>query len=348
MTDEFLRDIEQNGVDKARAESHDAWQTYVVDFDSVSRSFYTPFVYGSSNNRILENGVRQRILVNSSGRTNDNTFAIGLDVNNMVYVGGSINITSLVFNERFEYSETDDMNRVPSFDRYALSRDLRQTGRGVNLRTGIIVTPNKKIRLGVSYHFPTSWTVNELYSSYTNSHFSTSAGNKSYTSPSSGNGDYSNSYSIITPGRAIVGASVVLFKSLIVATDYEYCRFNRASFTSSDDWVSVENTIIGQELRAAGALKCGAELRVGPLRLRGGSAFYQNPYTRYDNTLKNCQSIYSGGVGIKSKSTTFDVSMSRSFSKNYKYIYTDYDGYERVVGSGISEVHLLMSFGLLL
>ena len=105
----------------------------------------------------------------------------------------------------------------------------------------------------------------------------------------------------------------------LVSADYEYVNYSQARFNSVDDsYIDVNNEIKGS-YKSWGNIRVGTEWRVSNFRIRGGFAYFSNPYQANINNSERFQ--VSGGVGYRTNHFFVDVTyVWTKMDQNY-YLY---------------------------
>ena len=122
-----------------------------------------------------------------------------------------------------------------------------------------------------------------------------------------------DSYTITTPWRYIFSAATVIGKIGVIDVDLEIVDYSNNKIgprSKNND----ENNEIAAIYKTAINLKAGAEARLGPLYLRGGMAYYGNPYNTnqfdHDPILKESFTntiSYSAGIGFRNNDFYMDA-----------------------------------------
>ncbi len=124
-------------------------------------------------------------------------------------------------------------------------------------------------------------------------------------------------YSVLTPFRTSLGASIFLGKRGFLTGEVEYLNYGSARLGSpsfADDFRENNNTIDALYTSAFN-FKGGAEIRLDPIRLRGGIALYADPI---DDRDSQDMTIYSGGAGYLNEKFALDLVISyRSSEQTY-------------------------------
>lgn len=177
----------------------------------------------------------------SRGSAGEFSFAFGFNINNIVYLGASLDIQSISREQTIYYDEYIDYEgarpdataypyQLQDF-RFAQSMDLN--GSGVGAKFGIVVRPIEALRIGFAVHTPTYYSIAYRYSASLSSK-ALSAGNNPYgwevingsvyaneSTPilqDSGN----NRWCFTTPTRLLAGVSYAISRYAIISVDYQY------------------------------------------------------------------------------------------------------------------------------
>jgi len=294
-----------------------AYNTYMLDtsgglskYNSVLSQWRpTASVYGQT----------QRKYISSNGSMGEYNFSVGTNFNHIVFIGASVNLVTVYYNETTIYTESDDKNVIPQFQQFTYKQELTTTGQGYNFKFGILVAPVDWLRIGGSVHTPTFFSLHDDYGSYMNSTFDTPDNNgvSSYRDSTLGQYDYQ----ITTPFKANLSAAFIYKKSALLSVDYEYINYSKARINAGDNSFYVENTAIQTNLTTANNFRLGGEYRYGPFSLRAGFAYYGNPYTSSATYGNYDHLIYSGGLGIKINSVFLDFAYQHTTYSQIHYLY---------------------------
>jgi hypothetical protein len=125
----------------------------------------------------------------------------------------------------------------------------------------------------------------------------------------------------------------LLGKLGLISAEYEYVDYSSSDLDSPGYKFIDENITISKDFGVAHNLKAGAELRLNPVYLRAGTQYYMNPFT--DKRNGSDIMVYSGGIGLRSNQTFFDISYSLSKSSDlyglYQHTPKFEEGFEKAV-----------------
>ena len=189
---------------------------------------------------------------------------------NRFYLGTTLNVQSVNYNARSVYSETYGGGNT------YLDNNISTTGTGVNLNIGAIVRPIDMLRLGVSIHTPTIYSM-------TDNHYTNYNDNAiTQTAPST-------NYQLSSPWKFNGSAAVIIGQKGLISMEYDYALNSNAKFYDEDgnaQSFSYENTGIKTMLKDIQTIKVGAEYRLTEnFSLRAGYA-YMNGATNNEEAHK--------------------------------------------------------------
>lgn len=309
-----------------------AFNTYLVD--TIDGGYYS---FANSKYNMLQEKVIQ-----TSGRMNELSLAYAYGYKDKLYLGASIGIPMITYDHSSTYTESDDKDSLfikynSSTSSYTTSYDYgvyyyeglggfksltynetyKTSGKGFNLKLGLLYRINDYLRVAAHYHTPTILNLTDTYYYKMTTKFD--EGNSyDYTYPENG-GVYK--YMIITPMRYGASVGFVYEKWLCVGLDYESLDYGHSQISSAEAGVfSGVNESIRKKYTQAHNLRAGAEFNISPIVLRIGFASYGSPFgeTLSGNFVRNS---YSGGIGFRSKNWTFDFGFVRQLYTEDYYMY---------------------------
>lgn len=182
--------------------------------------------------------------VEERGSVDEYNIALGGNINNVVFWGMDFDITSLDYRISSVWSESLDNAYVynPNTERvgrmqadWSLYDNYRLNGTGFSYRLGVIVKPIQELRLGLAFHTPTYYNLNETYY---DTHL-----DYDYPFPTKDNSTWANdgysagnSFNFSTPWRVIASMAGVIGNKLIVSTDYEWNGYKHMKYSEADNY----------------------------------------------------------------------------------------------------------------
>ena len=285
--------------------------------------------------------------ISQTGKMNEMAIGYTYTYKDKLYLGASLGIPIVSYYHDAEYTESDDKDSLRiykdandtvrstySYPVWAydnlLGNDLlggfksvtynevyKTTGRGYNLKLGVIYRLNDYLRIGANYQTPTVLSLTDVYSYSMSTVFD--GGDILPTSYPQDGGRYE--YKIITPMRYGASLGFTYKKVLAIGIDYEGVNYSQASITSSSpsDFSNV-NKIISTKYSQASNLRAGAEVNINNVFVRAGYAMYGSPFGD-TFTGKFTRSSYSGGVGFRNKNWALDVGFVKSVRNEEYYMF---------------------------
>ena len=285
-----------------------AYETYAINPTDSTGQFYAPAADGLAN---------QEKIINRTGSQGETSFGFGMNYNDKIQFGMSLNFLGITFTERSTYSEsfeaTEDLTKL-NFNEF-----LRTDGTGVNARLGVLFRPSPWLRAGFAYHSRMRITLHDLYNTTMNTMVNGTT--YDFSSP-----DLITDYAIRTPSRLMANAAFLLGDFGIISADYEYTNYDRirmrGSSTNSYDY-SAENNTIRSIYQSTHNVRAGLEVRLNKaVYLRTGATYSQNPVSE-EMTGDEAPDIisYNGGIGYRSDYFFADFGFSMSGQKSTYYLY---------------------------
>jgi len=247
----------------------------------------------------------QSVTVAREGGKYEMTVGAGGNYNDVLYIGGSIGIPIIRFEESSIIHEEDADNEVSSFNYFDYQNELRTLGFGVNFKAGILAKPHKLVRVGVAFHTPTFLKLEDDYKSNLFSDFDTVA--YEWFSP---DGEFN--YNLVTPWKFLGNAAVLLDKYGFLGIEYELQNPGQAKYKFKANIAGIQeeentrNNEIGAIYTWQHTNLTGVEIKIDPVRLRAG---VQYKTSGLDNDSDG-QMIYSGGLGYRGKHVFVDGAYS--------------------------------------
>ena len=236
-------------------------------------------------------------------------FSYGVNVSNRFYFGLSAGFVSLDYRVKTLYDEwiTNNFNEYWYLDNY-----YEANGNGFNFKFGAIAALTDFMRVGLAFHTPTFYSIDE-YLSENIGYIDDTFKRPREAFPRS---------NLQTPLKLQGSLGFIIGKTAIIGLEYQFEDFSAMRFSSNGILDQGSKDIINSEMNVTHTAKVGAEVRiVDGLSLRGGFAFVSNPSTELSKSVytnpKYFQSqplvqpqntfYYTGGIGYKSNSFYADL-----------------------------------------
>ena len=280
--------------------AYDAWI-----IDTITGSGATEYGTVFSNygdNPISEYGQTIRRLISNTGYTGEHAFSIGGNYSNKIFFGATIGINSLRYTGHYEHLEIADYNLDSGFEDFTYTEHYENKGTGFSLKLGAIFKPVESLRLGVAFHSPTFYRIDEYYKDNVSSHFT---GNESYQIES---GVSRYNYALTTPFRVLGGVAVQIKKIALLSADYEFIDYSSVRFSETGDNYdySEKNAEIKNTLKPTSNIRLGGELRLNKMYLRGGYGYYGKVFQTGELNDNMDHSSISFGLGFREQNLNID------------------------------------------
>lgn len=285
-----------------------AWNTYLLENANGDSTQYRDTVPDGDL-------LRQNKTVSTRGGMGEWVFGIGGNYSNKFYIGASVGIPQVKYEEVSTYTEREVVDSTSDFDYMEFNQSLYVKGRGINFKFGVIYRPIDMVRVGFAFHSPTYL---KLADSYDANMSSVIGGTPRTDEAPSGNFNYT----IRTPLRMMGSLAVLFGKSGMLTADYEVVDYSEATLRSATYQFTSANAAIQSKYKAASNIRIGGELRLLPIIFRGGFALYGSPYTAgVDNSATRL--YITGGVGYRDPGDQFfvDLGIITTSEKSNYYFY---------------------------
>ncbi|HSV88977.1 MAG TPA: outer membrane protein transport protein [Bacteroidales bacterium] len=269
-----------------------AWDTYLLD--RQNGQFFVDMPDGN---------VEQRRTNVTQGSVREFVVSVGANYNNRLFLGATLGLPSVRFEENFTFHEADIQNLNVFFNSLEYKYRLTTTGTGFNLKVGAILRATDMIRLGVAIHTPTFFNLEDEYQASMLSSLTLA----DYT-------DFAESpvgrfnYELNTPMRLIGSLGLVFGRSGLISVDYERIDYSRMRLQSDDYGFSHENRTISNNFTIQDIFRIGGEYRINPLVIRAGYAFHSSPFLQAIND--GSRSVFSAGIGFMQQNFFLDLGYS--------------------------------------
>ena len=305
--------------------------------------------------------MRQFTELSSRGSAGEFSFAFGFNINNVVYLGVSLDIQSIsrkqsiYYNEYINYADGERPSGVEypyQLDNFSFDQHVAIDGAGVGAKIGVVVRPVEALRIGFALHTPTYYSVTYSYSAALSSK-ALSAGDNPYgwelfngyvyademtpVLKDSGN----NRWEFTTPTRILCGMSYAVGSYAIISADYQYDAYRslKMNFSPADNvaysYSRSVNDACHSSLKGVHTIRAGVEAKPLPwlaLRVGGGykSRVLKANYdvVAFSEPVADTMWYASAGLGFRlSKTTSIDLAYqyrNNRYSDYYSF-YTEYE-----------------------
>ncbi|MDE6532778.1 MAG: hypothetical protein K2M27_04490 [Muribaculaceae bacterium] len=302
--------------------------------------------------------------VTEKGSVDEYNIAIGGNISNVVYWGMNFDITNLNYTMNARWGESLSDAYVPSPDGvnrqssvWDLSNYYNVNGTGFNYQIGVIIKPIQELRIGLAFHTPTWYNLNESFGASVDYQY----GDEKPDGVDTNDGYLgSNSYDFRTPMKFIGSLAGVIGNNFILSMDYEYVPYNKMKFSQPgsyginsgwdyddgwgwDDWYpyaagtkgtptrafgynddpfSGSNSDIEYYYQASHTIRLGAEYRLTPsFSVRAGYSYSTSPVKQAARDDRDA--IYTSGTLPNYRFDNHTNYITCGFGYRYKQFYVD-------------------------
>jgi hypothetical protein len=261
--------------------------------------------------------VKKEQTVIRKGSVNDLNLTLGGNYRNKLYVGVTIGMPIVKFEERKAYTETDEFNTSPEFNNMTFDEYFSTTGVGFNAKLGVIYRANQNLRLGAAIHTPTFFNLSDQYYTSINSNLTLNGTPQSFEAESS----VSNfSYTLISPWRAVGSIGFLFGKYGFISGDVEFINYGSSQFNFETDpnFEQDLNKELEESFNSAVNLRVGGEARYGVFAVRAGVGYLMSPYQDFYAGADEGMLNLSMGIGLREKNIFLDLGVARNmYSETY-------------------------------
>ncbi len=290
-----------------------AWETYAID----------PGLNGSYVPRLTANDtMTHNRTIDTKGGVSEYSLSFSTNYINKLYLGVNWGIRTIRYTEAYTHREKLE-NASLSLDSFNYRYNLSTKGSGNNLKIGVIYLPFDAMRLGLSVHTPTFYSLSDEWSA----DMTTYQNDTIYALPAGTKPTANYKYRLRTPTKLIGSLGYVFGTRGCINVDLEYLNYKWANLKSTKDVnfapeannYKYQNDEADQLLRSVVNIRIGCEIVFqSQYFIRGGYAFYPQPYAKDVSNGTSGSTTYSFGAGIKFKRSAFDIAYKYQ-TKKYNY-----------------------------
>ncbi len=294
-----------------------AWN---ADLLFIEDTAVNPVVYSHDMMAQGVYGQSQEHIISRTGGMGEYNFALGANISHKIYLGLSVGIVSLAYDETITHTEIDEGNNVQYFDGFTFTENYFTSGTGVNMKLGIIARPIAPLRIGASVHLPTFYNIDTEFSTRMNGFFDPDPNFDDETFVRSDL--LVSEYRLTTPFRFIGSLGYQIGKVATLSADYEYVDYgaNRFDIDTDPTYQADLNAELEDVYNPSHNFRAGAEVRLGKVYLRHGWAFYQDPSVALEDAefMEKTNVRASGGIGFRTRGFFMDMAYMRTMN-DYSY-----------------------------
>ena len=294
-------------------------QVLVIDtLSGVSDSYGTIYSYwGDSLPSIYGQTIKR--IITSDGYTGEHAISIAGNFSNKLFLGLTLGISKISYESKYEHLEATDKDLPSQYTDFVYNYYFSDKGTGYSLKLGAIFKPIEPLRIGLAFHSPTYYRIDEYV------HDEITAHKKGNYIPPAINNPTRYSYALTTPFKAIVGVAYQLKKLAVFSAEYEFADYGMAKFSETGDNFDYtgKNDTIKSTLGSVNNFRIGTEVRLGRLYFRGGYSYYGKAFKKGDISDNIDYDSFSAGIGFREQNVYIDFGYSGLINPQ-KYILYQY------------------------
>ncbi len=301
----------------------------------------------------------QHTNLQSRGSAGEFSFAFGFNINNIVYLGASLDIHSIsrqqtiYYDEYINYDEgsaPDGATMPYELQHFEFGQSMRMNGSGIGAKFGVIVRPVNGLRIGLAVHTPTYYSIAYRYAAALSSE-ARSIGSDPYGWASPDGYVYAdeespilqdggdNRWKFTTPTRLLAGISYAIGQYAVISADYQFDAYRSLKVNDVPAEPGYTNSDFRNNLRNTHTLRAGIEAKPLPwlaLRVGGGlrSSILKSDFDHVLFSEPMIDNFWYASVGIGfrlGKVTSIDLAYQ--YRKNR---YSDYYSYYTANDLGVN------------
>lgn len=281
--------------------AYDAWIIDTIT-GTNAQSYGTVFNnYGDNLGSTYGQNIRR--IITNEGYTGEHAFSIGGNVSNKFFFGATLGINRIKYTGHYEHLEKADYSLDSGFEDFTYTEHFENTGTGLSLKIGAIVKPIESIRIGLAFHSPTRYSIDEYFYDNVRSDYTDDDSYEFRNDPVPYN------YALTTPFRILGGIAVQIKKIALLSADYEYIDYSTSKFSETgDDFdYSEKNLEIKNTLTKTGNIRLGGEIRMNKMYFRGGYGYYGKVFSPEELNKDMHYSSVSFGLGFRERNLSIDL-----------------------------------------
>lgn len=278
--------------------------------------------------------------VQTRGGITEIAFGYAANMDDKVYLGGSVGIPIVNYDRTSTFTEEDLSGSDSNDFNYSTYREqYTSQGVGINARFGVIFKPAEQVRAGIAIHTPTLYGLREqttgrmetdLDEYRTNQVLGVANEDTIFGQFGADVPEYR--YDLVSPWKFLVSGSYILNGQVadvaqqrgFITADIEYVTHRSSRFSSADaaddqDYYAGVNDAVRFSYKGAVNFRVGGELKFNTLMTRLGFAYYGNPYSAPD--LRARKMNLSGGFGYRDKGIFADITYVYGFNRDVDFPY---------------------------
>ncbi len=337
FSEQYLEELTRDNADTNAALSNYifgsslAFRTYLIDTLNNANGQ----MIGYKSLVPISTGVIQEMDQTTRGGYHEISLAYASNMQDKLYLGGSLNIPVVSYQRDLFYKESDaTSNPNNNFSYFNYTEHFTSSGIGLGAKLGFIYRINDLLRMGFAVHTPSIIYFHDQIGSAMTTNTEGYAGTLSESSANLNSGNPGDrTYNLLTPWRAILSGSYV-FRDIedtrlqkgFLSADVEFVNYrgSRFSATNQNDQTAIDyyhalNQVVKSYYKPALNVRFGGELKFAPWMLRLGAAYYGSPYA--DKQLKASRVLFAGGLGYRAYGFFVDLTYAYTMNTDVNFPY---------------------------
>lgn len=299
---------------------------FMEPYSGDPKSYYSSFNDRGPNGPGAPYGLDDALLnVYESGAIDKYDLSFGLNISDIVLLGGTFSVTDINYDMSSSYDEL-----FSNDDYLYLGNGLSTDGSGYSFNVGAIVRPTDYLRLGVAYNSPTWYKMTDYYYANAETSLTWTDGEGQHQRDWQGetptNKPFTD-YEFRSPDRWIFSIAGVIGQSALISLDYEMTNYKNMkmydNYGEEAPYYKDVNGDIRTNLKTGNTIRLGAEVRVTPqFSVRAGGSFTDSPVK--DPFKNNEITVYTVGTvphyTVDKGSSSYTIGFGYRFTPQF---YTD-------------------------
>ncbi len=297
-----------------------AYQTGLLDYLDTLNYTYESF---------LGKGLQQKHILQEWGNISEMAITFGGNWSDKVFFGVTMGIPIVSYTQKslIEESNTDGLPLPFNFRSYQAKNSMDVSGVGWNLKLGLIVKPVHFFRIGLAFHTPTYYRIQEQSDMDLITDMQYVLANNDVL-PNVAHSGYEDRYGLSTPMRGILSTAFLIknFGAIAVEGEIVDYRHMRMDVDDDIDYNQYIQNIVLDNYRLAGVLRVGTEWRVSVVSFRVGYIWQSCPYKNEVLERNWSDHTFTAGLGLNLGRWTVDFGMMANSGKrldNFYYLVSE-------------------------
>ena len=145
------------------SDAYIAYRVGIIDTLSGSNTDYGTVYSNYGDTPPSRYGQTVRRLVTNEGYTGEHAISIGGNYSNKIFFGATLGISKLRYTSHYEHLESTNVALASQFQNFTYTDYFEDKGTGYSLKFGAIFKPVDALRIGLAFHSPTWYKIDEYY-----------------------------------------------------------------------------------------------------------------------------------------------------------------------------------------